>query len=85
MDRVLSETIAGRDHGEPGPIASWKRYFYELIAAEISAFTRYYDAVIQWCPEPGDSLTLLSLIESPSKAVAGDEAALPDLCIVVRS
>ncbi|HVT05243.1 MAG TPA: glycosyltransferase family 2 protein [Thermoanaerobaculia bacterium] len=64
---------------EPRPIARWKRYFYETIAAEISAFTRYYDAVIQWRPEPSDSLTLLSLIESPSKTVAEEESALPDL------
>ncbi len=49
---------------------AWKRYFLEVIAAEMSAMTRYYDRVIQWMRRPEDDGYLLECIESGSKELA---------------
>jgi hypothetical protein len=58
------------------PLPRWKSYFHDLIAAEVSSMTRYFDAVVQWARVPGDAGHLLERIECRQKSVAGDE--LPD-------
>jgi hypothetical protein len=55
---------------------AWKRYFHDLLAAEISSTTRYYDAVVQYGRVEGDDGYLLSRIESGSVAFS---ETLPDL------
>jgi hypothetical protein len=45
-----------------------------LIAAEISAFTRYYDHVVQPSRENGDTGLLLELIEAPEKTAGEFDA-----------
>lgn len=40
---------------------------YSTIAAEISSFTRYYDRVVQWMRQPGDTGFLLEAIEASEK------------------
>lgn len=57
-------------------LARWKRYAYGVLAAEISATTRYYDRVVQWKPTPGDEGALLDAIESPRKEMAAE--VIPD-------
>jgi hypothetical protein len=51
-------------------IQRWKRTFYERIAGEISAMTRYYDAVIQFDPPPSDTGYLLECVDAPQKSSA---------------
>lgn len=61
-------------------VPRWKRYFHRLIAAEISAITRYYDAVLQWGRAPGDSGYLLDVVASGGeKRLIEYEEDLPDL------
>src|SRR5258706_2382787 len=60
----------------PVPLPRWKRYFHDILAAEVSAMTRYFDAVVQWARVPGDEGHLLERIDCPSKSNA--EADLPD-------
>jgi glycosyl transferase family 2 len=55
---------------------AWKRYAYRVIAAEISAMTRYYDRVVQSMRTPGDEGDLLAAIESPRKEFS--ESDIPD-------
>jgi Glycosyl transferase family 2 len=57
----------------------WKRSFYDLIAAEVSRMTRYYDALIQWLPMRNDPLYLFEAIEAPEKKVVNAEEGMPDL------
>jgi hypothetical protein len=45
---------------------AWKRYFHDLLAAEISLSTRYYDSVVQYGRVGGDDGYLLSRIDAPS-------------------
>jgi hypothetical protein len=54
----------------------WKRYFHDLLAAEISSATRYYDSLVQYGRVGGDDGYLLSRIDVPS--VSFSEAP-PDL------
>lgn len=60
-------------------IPSWKKYINGLLAAEISATTRFYDRTIQWLPREEDSGILLQQIQCGEKAALQDEAAFPDL------
>jgi len=60
-------------------IPRWKRYFHNLVAAEISSMTRYYDAVIQWLRVEGDSGYLLSRIEARHTSAVSNDEPLPDL------
>jgi hypothetical protein len=56
-----------------GRLPAWKTYVYRVIAAEISAFTRYYDRVVQWRRVDGDTGFLLDGIDVPERAaVDGD-------------
>jgi Glycosyl transferase family 2 len=59
--------------------AGWRRYVYGFIAGEFSAFTRYYDRVIQWQPQPHDTGVLLERIAAPVKEVVPEPDGLPDL------
>ena len=56
----------------------WKRYLHELIASEISSFTRYYDRVVQAGRVAGDSGYLLEAIVCRDKSVAVQIADVPD-------
>jgi hypothetical protein len=58
-------------------VPPWKRTYYQLIAAEISSFTRYYDRVLQWGRAPGDTGELLASIDCPDKQIV-DDPQLPD-------
>ncbi len=60
-----------------GSVPRWKRTFYQLIAAEISSLTRYYDRLLQWGRAPGDTGELLATIECPEKQLVEDPE-LPD-------
>lgn len=55
---------SGGAAGDVRAVPRWKQYFHKLIAAEISAVTRYYDAVLQWGRTAGDVGYLLDVIES---------------------
>ncbi len=60
-----------------------------VLAAEISAISKYYDRLVQWCPAKHDQLHLFENIESPSKEIIDDFESLnhflnkPDERIVV--
>ena len=57
----------------------WKLYLHQLIAAEISAFTRYYDCVLQWGRTPEDHGTILDAVDCPDKRMLADDEPFPDL------
>ena len=54
------------------------RYFYRLIAAEISSFSRYYDRVLQTGVVAGDDGRLLEEIDAPEKARADELPPMQD-------
>jgi hypothetical protein len=55
-------------------VPRWKRYFHDVIAAEISPMTRYFDRVIQIARLNGDSGYLLERLDCPEREhVAGAE------------
>lgn len=59
---------------DPMPMkTSFRNYVYSLIAAEISAVTRYADRVIQWLPTRNDDFLLLDMVDSLSKSTLSDE------------
>ncbi|HEX9129668.1 MAG TPA: glycosyltransferase [Gemmatimonadaceae bacterium] len=60
----------------PAPL--WKRHFYELVAAEVSSLTRYYDRLVQWGRTGGDDGDLLNAIDCPDKSLVAD-GDIPDL------
>lgn len=60
-----------------GSVPRWKRTFHQLIAAEISPLTRYYDRLLQWGRVPGDTGQLLAAIDCPDKQFV-DAPHLPD-------
>jgi hypothetical protein len=57
----------------------WKRYVYDVMAAEISSLTRYYDRAIRWPGVPGDTGYLFEQIDCPVKAQLDSSPELPDL------
>src|SRR5687768_10489481 len=68
------------DDGTATAVPRWKQYFHRLIAAEISALTRYYDAVVQWGRTEGDTGYLLHVVESGGgKRLIEYGEELPDL------
>jgi hypothetical protein len=54
-------------------------YTDRIIAAEISALTRYYDRLIQWRPLPFDSGDLFSQISCREKTKLRVDEPIPDL------
>lgn len=63
---------------QPATTAAWRSYIYETIAAQISAFSRYYDKFLQLAPLPHDTGFLFRKIENGAKSVV---AGLDDLLI----
>ncbi|MEQ8660034.1 MAG: glycosyltransferase family 2 protein [Gammaproteobacteria bacterium] len=53
--------------------------FYRVIAAQISAMTRYYDKVVYFGAQPSDDGLLLELVDAPRRAVAVGLDELDDL------
>lgn len=58
---------------------NWKAYIYGIFAAEISAFSQYYDRLIQYSPLKHDSGLLFKAIKCPQKIQVDDIQALSDL------
>lgn len=59
--------------------AKWKRYTNQLIAAEISTLTRYYDRVIQWLPRKDDTGVLLNQLDAKQILVIRETESFPNL------
>lgn len=63
----------------PG-LRPWRAYVNSLLAAELSAFTRFYDCVIQWLPREDDHGLLLSkVIVAGTKLTIAEDDTFPDL------
>ena len=60
-------------------VAGWKAYANHIIAAEVSAFSRYYDRVYQVAPLPGDRGELLDAIDNADRRTCAAIENLPDL------
>ena len=76
----MHEAGVGGAAGQRVSVPRWKEYFHKLIAVEISALTRYYDAVLQWGRAPGDNGYLLQIVESGGdKRLIESDEGLPDL------
>jgi hypothetical protein len=60
-------------------LARWKATYYDWIAAEVSATTRYFDRVVQLWPSYGDTGYLLERVDSPLKESVPAGQPLPDL------
>lgn len=60
-------------------IQTCKTYLNNIIAAEISTFSQYYDKLVQWNVLPHDSGALWEKIICPLKEKALPDTALPDL------
>src|SRR5688572_9432266 len=52
-------------------------YLTRVIAGQLSRFTRYYDAVVQFAPLPNDDGTLLKHVDCTTKATAHGIDELP--------
>jgi hypothetical protein len=61
------------------PLRGWRKYVIDLLAAEISTLTRYYDRAIQWLPREGDDGHLLDAIDAPMKGSVAKDEPFPDL------
>ncbi|MFT5373184.1 MAG: hypothetical protein ACI9H8_002292 [Lysobacterales bacterium] len=59
-------------------MAWWKAYIYDLIGAEISSTSRYYDNLAQYLPMKHDDGYLLEKIDSPQKVRVENPDHLPD-------
>lgn len=64
---------------------AWRRYVNSLIAAEISALSRYYDRMVQIEPREHDSGLLLEMIDCPEKEVVADLRGRDDLSMQRQS
>ena len=62
-----------------GPAPRWKRYLYDVMAAEISSLTRYYDRAIRWPGVPGDTGYLFEQIDCLVKEQLSSPIDLADL------
>ena len=82
MPYVSIECMVSQTWATPAEMARSRwRYVNRVIAAEISAFTRYYDRIIQAERLEHDSGLLLSLIDCPSKSEVAPGEELPDLSV----
>ena len=59
--------------------AGWREYVNEVIASEISSFSRYFNQVIQWKVLPHDSGVLFDRIDCVSKRRLEAQEEFPDL------
>ena len=57
----------------------WRRYLYQLMAAEISSMVKYYDRLIQYKPVMFDEGDLLESINAKVKYKYNDLELMPDL------
>lgn len=57
----------------------WRRYVNQVISAEISRFSRFYDRLIQYRPRETDRGLLLEATLCPRKSIAKDFETLPDM------
>ena len=77
---IATQSVAQRpQESTEGPISGWREYVNALLAAEISALTRYYDRVIQWLPREDDRGRLLAAVDAPRKETVGKDEPFPDL------
>ena len=60
------------------PAPRWTRTFYRILAAEVSAVTRYYDRVTHLRTQEHESDDLLPLVDCPAREVAASADAVPD-------
>ena len=70
---------AEREERLNAPAPRWKRYVYDVMAAEISSLTRYYDRAIRWPGVPGDSGYLFEQVECVTKEQLTSPLNLSDL------
>lgn len=56
----------------------WRKYLYDIIAAEISTTTRFFDELIQVAPLKHDEGILFNSIECLSKSVGNDAKEVND-------
>jgi Glycosyl transferase family 2 len=70
---------AEREQRRSGPAPRWKRYGYDVMAAEISSLTRYYDRAIRWPGVTGDTGYLFEQIDCGVKQQLTSALDLPDL------
>ena len=82
LPMMVAEPASGRGSElrsrQSHPLPRWKRYLYDLIACEISSFTRYYDRVVQWGRIAGDTGYLLEAIDCPAKLLIEEGDVVPD-------
>jgi hypothetical protein len=62
----------------PSEHPAWIRYFYRILAAEVSALSRFYDRLVQVAPQASDRGLLLEALDAPTKATAPNAAEIPD-------
>jgi hypothetical protein len=69
------------EKGQPstGLAPRWKRYVYDVMAAEISSLTRFYDRAIRWPAVPGDTGYLFEQVDCAVKQQINSAIDLPDL------
>lgn len=60
-----------------------KNYFFSLLSAEISRFSKYYPETVQFSPLEHDDLTLYKKIISPKKAVVKNIGEIPANALVL--
>jgi Glycosyl transferase family 2 len=65
-------------HVPPPEPQSWIRYFYRIVAAEVSTITRFYDRVVQVAAPSSDRGLLLENVASPLKERAAGVGDMPD-------
>jgi len=70
---------AEREQRPNGMTPPWKRYVYDVMAAEISSLTRYYDRSIRWPVVPGDTGYLFEQVDCEVKEELRSAADLSDL------
>jgi hypothetical protein len=56
----------------------WQQNFYQTVAAEVSALSRYCDRLIQWRPNPADPMLLFNAIDCSVKQLAQNVSDIPD-------
>jgi|AGTN01.2.fsa_nt_gi Glycosyltransferases involved in cell wall biogenesis len=56
----------------------WRKYVYEIMAAEISRMSRYFDRVVQFRPSDADTGLLYRFVNNPVKQLAFGMSDLED-------
>jgi hypothetical protein len=79
MAKMIDKILKGSVFKEDDSPACWRRYVNRKIAEQISAFTRYYDQLIQWLPRDDDAGLIFNGICAPQKRVIREGEIFPDL------